>query len=120
MRLTKNRKIILDIFENSKKPLSAEKIQELLIDYTIDLSTIYRTIDYFYNNDLLLRFHFDNKSYYFLDTKDHYHYFLCTKCLDMHKIDCNLKDTINTLVVDRGFQVNNHEINIYGLCDKCK
>lgn len=119
MRMTKNRNEILDILKTTNKPLSAEDITTLLSKTKIDLSTIYRTLEYFDNNDLLLKFHFNNKAYYFLDTKDHHHYFICTNCLAMHKIDCNLHETLNDLENKRKFRVTNHEITIYGLCNLC-
>lgn len=119
MRMTKNRKIVFDILKDAKKPLSAEDISHALSNNKIDLSTIYRSIDYFDNNNLLLRFHFGNKSYYFLNTSNHHHYFVCTNCLAMHEIKCYLNDTISQLENENNFTVSNHEINIYGICQEC-
>lgn len=119
MRMTKNRKMVLDILKQTKKPLSAENIAEALSENKIDLSTIYRSLDYFDDNNLLLRFHFNNKSYYFLNTSNHHHYFVCTNCLAMHEIECYLKDTISLLETENEFTISNHEINIYGLCNLC-
>lgn len=119
MRMTKNRRIILELLNQTKKPLSAENIAIALENDKIDLSTIYRSLDYFDVNNLLLRFHFNNKSYYFLNTSNHHHYFVCTNCLAMHEIECYLKDTIDSLEANKNFIVSNHEINIYGLCDVC-
>lgn len=119
MRMTKNRKIVLDEFKNSDRPLSAEDIAKNLENSQMDLSTIYRSIEYFDTNNLLLRFHFNNKSYYFLNTSTHNHYFICTNCLKMEAVECNLKATIDDLKANKGFTVNNHELNIYGLCALC-
>ncbi|HHW79676.1 MAG TPA: transcriptional repressor [Acholeplasmataceae bacterium] len=119
MRMTKNRKIVLNLLKQAKKPLSAEDIANELIKDKIDLSTIYRSLDYFDDNNLLLRFHFNNKSYYILNSSNHHHYFVCTNCLSMHEIECYLKDTLEALKTKNNFTVTNHEINIYGLCDIC-
>ena len=119
MRMTKNREIVLNEFKKSNKPLSAEDIAANLKNSKMDLSTIYRSITYFDSNNLLLRFHFNNKSYYFLNTKTHSHYFICTNCLKMETISCNLKETIEDLTNNKHFTITNHELNIYGLCDIC-
>lgn len=119
MRMTKNRKIVLNLLKQAKKPLSAEDIANELIKDKIDLSTIYRSLEYFDKNNLLLRFHFNNKSYYFLNTSNHHHYFVCTNCLTMHQIECYLNNTIANLENNNHFVVTNHEINIYGLCNNC-
>lgn len=119
IKLTKQRKEIYNILKDSKKPMSAEMLFEKLPKNTMNLSTIYRSIDYFENNDLLLKFHFDGKSYYFLNDKNHNHYFICTKCLSMQAINCHLHNTINSLEKDYNFLVTNHEMTIYGICNLC-
>lgn len=121
LRMTRKRQKIYDVIKGSKNPISAEDILNILGDENINLSTIYRSVEYFINGDLLLTFHFNNKTYYILNNEDnHYHYFICTNCLRMEKVDCNLSDVINELKHNKGFLVTNHEMTIYGLCNKCQ
>jgi len=120
IKLTKQRRIIYDILKESKKPLNAEMIFEKLKKDTMNLSTVYRTIDFFEKNNLVLKFHFNGTSYYFLNTEKHHHYFICTECLSMTDIDCHLSNTIHDLEKNHGFLVTNHEMTVYGLCKECQ
>jgi|SRR5690554_425512 len=120
IRMTTKRKKVYSVFENSNKPINAENILDVLGDENINLSTIYRAIEYFINNDLLLSFHFNNKTYYILDNEgNHYHYFICTNCLFMKKINCNMNPIIKKLEDENNFLITNHEMNVYGLCNSC-
>ena len=120
LKMTSKRKKVYSVFENSDKPINAENILDVLGDDNINLSTIYRSIEYFLNNDLLLSFHFNNKSYYILNNEgNHYHYFICTNCLLMKKISCNMNPIIKKLENENNFLVTNHEMNVYGLCSRC-
>lgn len=120
IKLTKQRRLVYDILKESEKPLNAERIFELLPNDVMNLSTVYRTIEYFERNDLLLKFYFNGKSFYFLNNDSHHHYFICTKCHSMFNIDCNLSHTIDTLKNERNFLITNHEMTVYGLCEHCQ
>ena len=120
LRMTKQRKMVYQCLENSEKPLSVEAIYEIIKDDKLNLSTVYRAIEYFENNDLLVKFHFNGKNFYFLEKDgNHHHYFVCTKCHTMHKIKCNMKEILNNLESNKNFVVTNHEMNVYGLCSLC-
>src|SRR5690554_1412168 len=120
IKLTKKRASVFNVIKNNKKPINAEEIFEVLGSNNINLSTVYRAIDYLLENNLLLSFHFNNKTYYISnDIKNHYHFFICTKCLYMEKVDCHLTDTIKNLKQNKNYTVTNHEMTIYGLCNNC-
>jgi|SRR5690554_79892 len=120
LRMTSKRKKVYDVIEKSNKPINAEIIADILGDDNINLSTIYRAIEYFINNDLLLTFYFNNKTYYILNNEGkHYHYFICTNCLYMEKINCNMNPIINKLETENNFLITNHEMNVFGLCNSC-
>lgn len=118
IKLTKKRKIVYSCLKNANKPLNAEMIYENLINEDINLSTIYRAIEFLENNNLLLKFHFNNKSYYIVNDETHSHYFICTNCLSTRKISCKMDNVLSTLK-DDGFTITNHEMTVYGLCNSC-
>lgn len=121
LKLTKQRQIVYDLLKDINKPLSIENIYYLLDEGTMNLSTVYRTIDYFQSFDLLIKFNFNGTSYFILNDEDkHHHYSICTSCLEMKKIDCHLEHTIKHLNDDNDFHVTGHEMTIYGLCSLCK
>ena len=119
IKLTKKREKVYSCLQNTNKPLTAEMIYEYLKDEDINLSTIYRAIEFLENNDLLLKFHFDNKSYYIVNDETHSHYFICTNCLMTKKIDCRMENVLEKLKENDGFKVTNHEMTVYGLCNRC-
>lgn len=120
IKLTEKRQLVLNKIKNSKKAINALTIYENIGKEKIDLSTVYRAIDFLVENNLLLSFHFNNNTYYiFNDKNKHYHYFICIKCLNMTKINCNMKSIIDSLENNYNYDVINHEMNIYGHCNKC-
>lgn len=120
LNLTTKRKKVYNLLKEVTKPLSVQDIYNSLNDETINLSTIYRSIEYFEDFNLLLKFHFNNKNYYFLnEDKKHDHYFICTSCLLMQMVPCNMKEVLSNLKLDNDFTITNHEMNVYGLCNKC-
>lgn len=120
MRLTKNRKLIIDLFTLEKKPLSAEMIVKLLGSDKMDLSTIYRALDYFERNNILIKSVIEERSYYYLNKKDHKHYMICIKCLEMFQVDCLIKPMIEKIENEKGYTIIKHDLLLYGICDKCQ
>lgn len=120
LNLTTKRKKVYSLLEKTAKPLSVQDIYSKLNDQTINLSTVYRAIEYFESHQILLKFHFNNQNYYFLNlNKTHNHYFICTKCLLMKQVPCNMKQILIDLSTHNDFLITNHEMNVYGLCNKC-
>lgn len=120
IKLTSKRKKVYEIFETSNKPINAFDIHNTIGSESINLSTVYRAIDFLLDNNLLISFHFNSKTYYILnDDNNHYHYFICTSCLHMEKINCNMNNVIKDLEVNLNYQVMNHEMTLYGLCNNC-
>ncbi len=123
-KLTKQRKMILDVLRRHSKLLSAQEIHALLIEAMpqLALSTIYRNIDalkrvkhieeVFFNNDHVTR--------YQLVMRSHQHFMICTSCHQTIPLDfCHVKQDIATLLKDHGFTVTSHKLEFYGLCEHC-
>lgn len=119
MKMTKQRKEILEIFKNSNTLLSAELIYQKLNDKTINLSTVYRTIDIFMQENLIGRIHFNNLSYYYLNRHEHTHYMVCENCHRMFEIGC-FEHQLDHLVNKSNFEMKHHDLVIYGICEKCR
>lgn len=116
--LTKNRKAILDIFEKHKKPLSAEMIYELL-NSSIDISTVYRSLDLFLVKDMIKRSYIDKTSYYYLNKNIHKHYMICNQCRELTEVDCRVSDILKGVIDETGFSAISHDLTVYGICSKC-
>lgn len=99
---------IIEIFKDSKKPISYEDIKS---DLPMDKATFYRNILKFESEGILNSFEAnDRKRYFELKKKPHAH-FVCIKCNTVEcieKIDLNLGE----------YEISNIIIN--GTCPKCQ
>ena len=133
-RLTKPRKIILDILEKNRGHLSAEDIyrEAYRIYPAIGLTTVYRTLEILEKMRLVLKFDFgDGRARYELRDiegleEEHHHHLICRGC---HKvIDYNdfldeeielVKKAISALEKKYNFHITDHIIEFYGYCNEC-
>lgn len=119
MRMTKNRKIILDLLKKENKPMSAELIYEKLPLNFMDLSTIYRSLDTLFNNNYLLKSTLINTTYYHLNNEDHNHYMLCLECNNLFTVDCHLHGVKEEIEKENNLKIVSHNLTFYGYCGKC-
>lgn len=119
MKLTKKQEKIYNLLINNKTPLSAEELFESLKDGTMNLSTVYRSLEKFYKLGLVSRNYLDNTAYYYLNETIHHHFMICEKCQKKFMIDCHIDDVIRQIEKEEGFKVNHHDLNFYGICKNC-
>lgn len=121
MRLTKHRKQILTIFESENDNLlSAEMIFQKLKDQHIDLSTVYRTLEVFFKEELVCRSIMENTAYYYLTSREHHHFMICLNCHRKFKIKCHFEDIIGGKEALGNFKPTHHDLTIYGYCVSCQ
>lgn len=122
LKNTKSREHILQILENSKEPLTAEDIYKQVIDDGLNLSTVYRTLTSFVEQSIVYKeIDKDGKAVYIIIKGDHKHVLICVKCgKHIYLDDCPYKEINEQILNKTGFLVENHNIEIYGLCNKCQ
>ncbi|HOJ31344.1 MAG TPA: Fur family transcriptional regulator [bacterium] len=134
LRMTQARKLIMNILAKTHKHLSAEEIYFIAheVNPSIGVATVYRTLDLLTNMGVLQKFAFgDGKARYELITdaskEAHHHHLICTKCRKI--IDYTdfvdeekelIKKTEDILSRKHRFDIKNHIIHFYGLCENCK
>ena len=116
MKNTKQRKIVLDIVNNSDSHLDAFGVYKLarMSIPNISLGTVYRNLSWLSDNNKIRFFLVDGTFRY--DRNDIHDHFICTKCGDVIDIprDKNIKKYLDgNLVVD-------YEIKYKGICAKCQ
>ena len=132
-RWTVPREIILDLLSRTSKHMSAKEIYASLYRMYpgAGLTTVYRTLDLLVRMGLINKLTFGDgpSRYEFKSEKknEHHHHLLCTKCgriIDYSDfIDKELelvKKTEETLAKKHNFKVLDHNIEFYGLCEKCQ
>lgn len=123
MRMTKGRKAIYEVLENSTMPLTAGQIYDLVkaSDEEIWLSTVYRNLEVFEKNDMVIKADIPHSDqyHYIASSKDHIHYAICLSCKNIiENLDCPMtgyKDSLDKL----GFEIVDHRFIVYGYCKDC-
>ncbi len=133
-RMTKAREAILDILANTKDHLSAEDIYLAIHKFypNIGLTTVYRNLEMLVNIGIVVKFDFgEGRSKYELSDhyseKGHHHHLVCKECYkvidysDFMKDELNfLKNTENGLSQKYNFEIRDHLIQFFGICESCR
>ncbi len=132
-RWTVPREAILNFLSRSSKHMSAKEIYATLykIYPGIGLTTLYRTLDLLFRAGFINRFTSgDGQNRYEFKSdrkKEHHHHLTCIKCgkiIDYSDfVDEELElveKTEETLAKKHNFSLLGHNIEFYGLCEKCK
>lgn len=120
MKLTTKRQMVYDVLKQAKKPQSADDIFNILGPEKMNLSTVYRTLEKFHQDALVSRNYLDNTAYYYLNAKDHYHFMVCEVCHKKYAFDCHVTGLIEEVKEKYGFDVQHHDLNLYGVCSQCQ
>ncbi len=124
-RLTEQRKKILKVFLKYKeKHFNAEELSDILKnrDENIGLATIYRNLELFHRLGILKQLDFNDAfKYYELNLiEKHHHHLICINCDRIIEFnDKALGDFEKKLEDEYGFQIKDHIIKFYGICQNC-
>ena len=124
-RMTRDRRIILQVLRESGIPLTAEHVLER-VNATIPgmaLSTVYRTLDELVSRGSMQRTLLSNDGHAFFELVGpaHRHYMVCLGCHQMFPIrKCPVEDSVDSAAEDLGFEVTDHSLVLYGYCRHCR
>ena len=133
-RWTMSRQSKIEAINKEQGHLSAEEIYyKVRKKYpSIGLATVYRTLEILAQMGIITKLDFgDNRFRYELaekfSDKGHHHHLVCKKCNKIIEYDDFVDDEIvliqkveNALSKKYGFKIDDHNIQFYGLCQKCK
>lgn len=124
-RLTSSRKAILQIFFNSKAPLSAAELNVRLekLDVTVNKTTVYREIDFLKSQQVIRELPFgDGKKRYEKWPDNHHHHLVCISCDAIECIELKgcLKDEEEKILKENNFKTIQHSLEFQGICAKCQ
>jgi Fur family ferric uptake transcriptional regulator len=120
-RDTKQRKAIRQSIEDAARPLSPQEILDAAQESVpgLGMATVYRSIKSLVDEGWLRTVELPGRPpTYEVAGKDHHHHFHCRKCGKVFEVEgCpgNLKK-----LAPPGFVVEEHEVVLYGLCDRCR
>ncbi len=124
LKLTPQRRLILDIIHDSAKHLTAEEILNHVQSRVpgVNKSTIYRTLGLLEELGCVFKSELGDRFIYHHAEEGHHHHVVCRRC--GKSIDCNedlFLPVEKALYEKYGFQVDfKHVVIINGLCYDCR
>lgn len=123
IKITAARKIILSILEQADEAVTAESVYEkcMHIGDSINLSTVYRTLETFEEKGIVKKFNLgDNRYSYSIIHDEHKHIVECNMCHKCVEVECPMQVFEEIIKNETGFTVMEHDFHIKGICKQCK
>ena len=123
LKLTPQRRLIVDIIHDAQGHITAEEIIEYVQAKMpgVNKSTIYRTLDLLEGEGCVYKSILGRESVYHHTEEGHHHHLVCRKC--GRTLDCeeDIFSTVEkTLLKKYGFQGEFKHIVMTGLCSVCR
>lgn len=123
-RFTKARNAVLKVLSSTKDHLSVEEIfyRAKKFHPGIGLATVYRTVELLKREGFLRPIKIGGLSKYeWLPPKKEHAHLICISCGNIFDIKGDILDkVIKTIKSHKNFEVKFVELNVYGICEKCK
>lgn len=123
-RLTDSRRSVVEIIAGSQRVLSPLEVYDLARAQHpgLGLVTVYRTLEKLEELGLIQRVHQPRGCQAFVAAfKGHQHLILCSKCGKVQFFDGdNLETLMQTIGSQTGYQVQDHWLQLFGLCTECQ
>ena len=121
LKLTPQRRLILDIIHRKKAHVTGEEIVREVQSRMpgINKSTVYRTLDLLEGLGTVVKSQQNDRAVYHHAEEGHHHHLVCRKCGKTVSCDEDIFRPVERAAAKYGFNVNfNHSI-IDGVCEKC-
>lgn len=117
---TRQREVILNILRQSGRPLTPQEIREQASQDSagIGLATVYRALKTFIAQGEVVQVEIPGVSpCYEPADRGHHHHFICRHCRQVFDLQGCVHDLAG--LAPANFQVQRHDIILYGLCSTC-
>ena len=123
LKLTPQRRVILDIIHDSAGHLSAEEIIEYVQTKVpgVNKSTIYRTLELLEGLGCVFKSESGGRFIYHHAEEGHHHHLVCRSCGKSVDCDEDVLSPVSRKLRDKyGFQVDFKHMILIGFCRKCR
>ena len=123
IKMTKNRKIILETIDRYNAPITAEELFFVIKQSTsMSLSTVYRILGFLSDNGILLKnTGMDGKSCYQRNCVQHSHNLICKICNAVTTLPhCPMNEIEQSIHKKTGYAILSHNLEFVGICPKCQ
>ena len=124
LKVTKIRTKVIDILEESTKPLNAYEIHHTVnLESKINISTIYRVLDKFFESGIIHKI--EKLNAYIVCSKPKqsckcHHLFVCNLCNKVIEfIDHSICKIQDQLALKNNFKTNSHWLEMIWVCNQC-
>lgn len=125
LRLTKTRKVLLELFFRYETPLSAQIILREFgkVYRVVNKTTIYRELERLERVGLIGTVQLgDRTTYYELTIREHHHHLVCLHCEKVEDVDIDEKIFLaeeKKVSREKNFVISRHALEFFGLCKMC-
>lgn len=123
LRATPARIAVMDLLEHAQAPLDIQMIKDYLDEkqVVVDDATVFRIMHLFTQKGLTKQISFhEGKFRYELANKPDHHHLVCRLCATIEDFsDCAIPDLEQDIMRKKGFVVEHHSLEFYGLCRNC-
>lgn len=121
LRITEQRKAILEVLSKADSPISAEENHAMLVASRCDLVTVYRSLEQFVKAGVVELGVRENgtKVYCFGHGHGHHHHLTCRMCGDSERVDVCMKNELEEIARGYGYQEVTHVMEVFGVCPSC-
>ena len=124
MRMTRKRRLILDIIGEGQGHLDADEVYRLARERQpgISLSTVYRNLQALKRLGLVEELHFD-ESHHHYEAKPsvEHHHLVCLGCGKVVEFGCELSHQMRREIArKKGFEITGVEVHMVGYCNACR
>ena len=123
LKLTPQRRLIVDIIHDTGAHITAEEIISCVQSKMpgVHKSTIYRTLDLLEEAGCVFKSEMGDQSIYHHAENGHHHHLVCCKCGKTIDLAENLFAPIESSLSEKyGFHVDLQHVVIRGLCENCR
>jgi len=120
-RLTERRKEILQVINESGKPLNAKDIFEKISSQP-NLSTVYRALDFLEKEKYINSVSFSRIKFYYKGLEEEGgHFLFCGKCHEILEFnDCVVHDLKDKIQEQFNYTITGHVLCFEGVCSDCQ
>ena len=123
-RITKIRRLILDLLSQNQKPIPSSKIQSYLSKNKASAhrTTIYRELLFLKEQKIIRELRLgENKRHYELMPENDHHHIICVNCEKIEDIELSkhLRVEERMITKNKKFKILMHSLEFYGLCGDC-
>ena len=132
-RVTKPRRLVLELLDTTDAALSAYEIKDRLdaANASVDTASIYRILECLEENQLVHRVlssgkvrkcQLEHEEDCHREQPDHCHHLLiCRRCNTIEELHClGLNQLVANIETQSQFQVESHNLEFFGVCRRCQ